>query len=371
MGKYRVCVYAICKNEEKFAARFMESAREADGVYVLDTGSEDRSAEALRALGATVERAEITPWRFDAARNRSLAMVPEDADICVCLDLDEVLRPGWREKLEAAWTPGTRQARYKYVWSFKPDGSEDVAFTGEKIHARRGFRWVHPVHEVLRCDGDPSPVWAEGLQVDHHPDPSKSRAQYLPLLELAAREEPDDDRCAHYLGREYFFHGSYEKCVDALTRHLQMPSARWPDERCASCRYIAKAFAALGRPSEQEKWLLRAAAEAPRLREPWLDMARFHYARGDWEGVLFACRRALRIPDGPPTYIRESACFGPLPWDLLSIACWRLGLRAEAAKAVEEALRLAPDDERLQRNRALMNAPARVTPDRQTAPPAT
>ena len=29
-------------------------------------------------------------------------------------------------------------------------------------------------------------VDAEGVQLDHHPDPSKSRGQYLPLLELAA-----------------------------------------------------------------------------------------------------------------------------------------------------------------------------------------
>ena len=41
MGNYRVYVYAICKNERAFAARWMQSMREADGVYVLDTGSTD------------------------------------------------------------------------------------------------------------------------------------------------------------------------------------------------------------------------------------------------------------------------------------------------------------------------------------------
>ena len=52
MGKYRVFVYAICKNESKFAARWMRSVSEADGVYVLDTGSEDGSAALLSGLGA-------------------------------------------------------------------------------------------------------------------------------------------------------------------------------------------------------------------------------------------------------------------------------------------------------------------------------
>ena len=52
-------------------------------MYVLDTGSTDGTAERLRALGAVVVEERVEPWRFDTARNRSLELVPEDADICV------------------------------------------------------------------------------------------------------------------------------------------------------------------------------------------------------------------------------------------------------------------------------------------------
>lgn len=54
MGAYRVCVYAICKNEAKFAKRFMDSVSEADDVVVLDTGSDDDSVKLLTGLGAHV-----------------------------------------------------------------------------------------------------------------------------------------------------------------------------------------------------------------------------------------------------------------------------------------------------------------------------
>ena len=40
MEKWKVCVYAICKNEAKFVRRWMDSMREADWVVVLDTGSD-------------------------------------------------------------------------------------------------------------------------------------------------------------------------------------------------------------------------------------------------------------------------------------------------------------------------------------------
>lgn len=79
----KIVVYAICKNEAGYAERWMASMAEADGVYVLDTGSTDGTAERLRALGAVVVEERVEPWRFDTARNRSLELVPEDADICV------------------------------------------------------------------------------------------------------------------------------------------------------------------------------------------------------------------------------------------------------------------------------------------------
>ena len=128
MGKYKVCVYAICKNEEAFVDRWMDSMSEADQVVVLDTGSEDKTAERLRARGAEVTVETISPWRFDRARNYSLELVPPDTDICVCTDLDEVLRPGWREALEKAWVPGAGQAAYQNTTPSEPSALKDQVY---------------------------------------------------------------------------------------------------------------------------------------------------------------------------------------------------------------------------------------------------
>lgn len=351
----RVYVYAICKNEEKHAARWMQSMSEADGVFVLDTGSTDASVQTLRDLGAVVEEKRIEPWRFDEARNESLRMVPEDADICVCTDLDEVFRPGWRSGFERVWKKGSRmRARYLYAWSHDENGGDGVVFYSDKVHSRKGFGWVGAVHEVLKGDGDCEWATASDVKLDHWPDEGKSRAQYLPLLETAVEEEPDNDRNMHYLGREYMFRGEYEKAIDTLKRHLGMESAKWKDERCASMRYIARCYAACGDEAESEKWLLRAAAEAPYLREPWLDFARQMYARGDWSAVLFACERALAIEDRPESYISEPECWGELPYDLMCIANYALGRADAALWAAKEAEKRAPDCERICQNRRLL-----------------
>lgn len=305
MGNCKVCVYTICKNEEKFVDRWMDSMGEADLVVVLDTGSKDGTVERLRARGAQVTVERILPWRFDAARNRSLELVPEDVDLCVCTDLDEVFHPGWREALERAWRPGCGRVSYRYTWSFQQDGSEGVVFWSDKIHTRRGYRWVHPVHEVLQWEGEGAPgptVEAEGVQLDHHPDPEKSRGQYLPLLELSVEEDPEDDRNMHYLGREYLFRGQWADCVRTLKRHLAMPKAVWRDERAASMRFLARACLALDRQSEALEWYLRAAAEAPYLREPWVELGPSAVPAGG-VGRCAVCRRSGIGAPGAPTYL--------------------------------------------------------------------
>ncbi|MCI8588351.1 MAG: glycosyltransferase, partial [Bacilli bacterium] len=47
-NKIKICVYAICKNEEKHIERWIESVKEADDIYVLDTGSTDNSVKLLK-----------------------------------------------------------------------------------------------------------------------------------------------------------------------------------------------------------------------------------------------------------------------------------------------------------------------------------
>ena len=342
----KVYVYAICKNESKFAERFMNSVRDADEVFVLDTGSTDNSVEILRSLGATVETQVFSPFRFDVARNASLDLAPHDGDIYICLDLDEVLCDGWRDYLEkaVAAAPKANQFSYRYVWSHNPDGSDGVVFWSEKIH-RRGFTWKGAVHEVLapKKGSTRKSGYIYGLTVEHFPDNTKSRSSYLPLLEIAAKEDPQNDRTAHYLGREYMFKGKYDLAIAELLRHLSLPSATWADERAASMRYISECYSRTGRTREAVTWALRAVAESPDTREPYLRLARAFYVLGDYAGVLYAATAALRITERKLTYITEPDAWGAPLHDLLSIAYYNFGLTEKAAKEAEIALSFGAD----------------------------
>jgi glycosyltransferase involved in cell wall biosynthesis len=352
LNKYKICVYAICKNEEKFVDRWMDAVSEADLVVVTDTGSKDGTVEKLRSRGALVYSESITPWRFDAARNIAMDHIPQDVDICVSNDLDEVFEPGWREKLENAWQPWHTRARYLFTWSYHADGTPEKQFAMEKIHRRHGFRWVHPVHEVLKYSGEDedSTVWVPGLVLNHYPDNSKPRSQYLPLLELSAQENPDDDRTAFWLGREYMYNERYDDCIRELLRHLSLPSAVWDEERSASMRYIAASYQAKGDTASAKHWLYRAIAECPRVREPYLDLARLGYKEKDWPLVYLMTGEALKITVKSGSYLVEPQSWGYAPYDLAAISCYYLGMYQQAYELGVKACEENPDDERLRGN---------------------
>jgi glycosyltransferase involved in cell wall biosynthesis len=343
----KICVYAIALNEAKFAARFCEAARDADLIFVADTGSTDATIPILRAHGAVVVDLRIKPWRFDDARNTALALLPDDIDVCVSLDLDEVLQPGWREEIERVWVPGTTRLRYGFDWGC------GIAFQYEKIHARHGYRWFCPVHEYPMPDRI-TEVWAntDNLLVVHQPDPEKSRGQYLDLLRVSTQENPTEPRNAFYYARELSFRSLWRESIFEAERYLDLPRANWPNERCYAMRVIARAHQELGQWTDALRWARKACSEASETREPWYDLALVCYRTQRWAESLGAALTCLLIKNREKLYTVDPAVWGYAPHDLASIAAYNLGQYALALEQGRKAMELEPDNLRLRQNLA-------------------
>ena len=277
---------------------------------------------------------------------RSIALIPKDIDICISLDVDEMMEPGWREEIERVWKPDTTRLRYYFDWGC------GIKFMYEKIHARHGYYWHHPCHEYPRPDARITEVWAhtDKLLVSHHPDPTKSRGQYMDLLDLSVKEDPTCPRNAFYYARELSFHGKWHEAIEACKKYLEMPNATWMNERCYAMRVIGKCYEGLNNLHEAEMWYHRAAAEAPNTREPWVALSLIYYTRKHWLEAYAAAMRALSIRNRDLVYTCDPTVWGASPHDLAAISAWNLGMAKEAIEQGELAVNLEPENARLVEN---------------------
>jgi glycosyltransferase involved in cell wall biosynthesis len=347
----RVAIYTIALNEEQFVERWYESAKEADYLLIADTGSTDKTVELAKSLGINVVSVSISPWRFDDARNAAMAQLPLDIDYCISLDMDEIITPGWREPLEKALKSGITRPKYKHIWSWKEDGTPGLEFAYDHIHARKGYRWKHPVHETLFSYGITEITnFIDGLETHHHPDPTKSRSQYLPLLAMSVQEDPHSDRNIYYYARELFFYGKYQEAAVYFKRHLEMPTSTWAAERTSSYRYLAKC-----EPENAFDYLHKAIALSPGRREAIVEMAQMMYENKNWTDCYEFAIDALKIAEKPLDYLCEEFAWGSLPHDLASISAYNLGNVDDAILHIKNAIQIDPTNDRLIVNLAYYN----------------
>jgi glycosyltransferase involved in cell wall biosynthesis len=350
----KVAVYTIALNESKFIERWHESAKDADYILIADTGSSDDTYEIAKSLGIEVVGIKVMPWRFDTARNAALSLLPEDVDYCIALDMDEVLLPGWRAELEKTLSAGVTRPRYTYTWSWKDfeETKPGLQYSGDKIHSRFGYRWKHPVHEVIIADRlEEKQGWCN-IEIHHHPDNSKSRSQYLPLLELAVKEDPWDDRNAYYYGRELFFNQKYLQAYKEFKRYLSLPTATWKPERSSAMRYMAKCLGG----EDREAWLKKAAKESPDRREPLVDLSLYYFDNYQWKDCLNHAKKAVRISEKPLEYLCEDFAWGSVPYDLVAVASYHLKDYKQALLFGKKAIKIDPENDRLLENLKLYEA---------------
>ena len=227
------------------------------------------------------------------------------------------------------------------------DGEKAIVFFADR---RKDYSY--------ELEGNEKFVTCEELTIEHYPDNNKSRSNYLPLLELAVKEEPNNDRNTHYLGREYMFHQRWNESIDMLIKHLSLPTATWKDERCASMRFIARCYKNLNRFEEAKMWLNKAINEAPYLRDPYVEFALLYYQLNDWHNVIKYCNEALKIEKHAKSYINETFSWDYTIYDLLAIAYYNLNNYQKSLENINIALKMNPNDERLKNNKILIEKKA-------------
>jgi len=336
----KIAVYAIAKNEILHCERWAKATEGADYRIVTDTGSTDGTQEKLKELGVTVHQIYLDPFRFDMARNASLALLPEDADACLYLDLDEVCEEGFFNKVRKKWKSKTDAA-----WVSFNTGS---TWQKDKLHSRFGWTWKYPCHEVLYWykESNPNYINISEAKISHQPDDNKSRGQYLDLLEMGVKEYPTDARMWTYLTREYYFKQRWQDVINSAEKQLACDG--WDVEQAAVCRWAGEAAHHLNLNSTE--WFDKGVQILPLEGEPWYGVAINAYRKNNWQRCLDASINALeRIRS--THYCYEADIWDWKSYDLASISSYNLKHIDEAITFAEAAVKAnGPETERINRN---------------------
>ena len=328
----KVAINTIAKNEASRVAEWLAHGVDADYLVVLDTGSTDNTVDLLKKGGAIVGYKEITPWRFDVARNEALKLVPEDADVVIAVDLDERIQPGWREALEKHWTPGTDQMNYWLHDKFldKEMTIPTVQDNRLKIFRRHGIEWVRWVHEVpRRIDGESANVKVcHDIVVKHLQLASAPSRDYVDILTQWINVDPDGEEQIEALPEradEYSKKGEWYLSLQDLEAFIE--KSRHPhcqQKDCMRCAQIAGsravAFLNIAQCKHQMGWapqvvfqsLLKAVAECPTMREPWVFLADGAKSIGNHALALGASKTAMSITDNG-IYTKNMLAWGDIP----------------------------------------------------------
>lgn len=276
----KICVYAICKNEMQWIDRWLDNMGEADYIVVLDTGSTDGSFEKLLndPRVTRVEQEIINPWRFDVARNESMKLCPEDANVLVCTDFDELFNPGWATILRANWKEDYDRCHYTYAWSHNSLGEPQDVFKYDKIH-NHNYYWKFPVHEVLYPydPKKPEEVLDAGTHIflHHYQDTSKPRGNYFDLLQLSVEENPEESHVRMLLAREYFLKKEYDMAMQEYLNVLAYPDVERPERLLVKEESTARVADLYFLKDDYQNaliWYTKALQLDPTHREPYFCM---------------------------------------------------------------------------------------------------
>ncbi|MDX2176695.1 MAG: tetratricopeptide repeat protein [Candidatus Sumerlaeia bacterium] len=356
-----VTYVAIAKNEELVLERHLRSISGAnkfwDHLLIADTGSTDRTRAIAESFGA---RVVDVPWTdsFCEARNAAASHAPPETDLIVTFDCDEELIENGhllRPRLEEHFALGHFIMSVKFIWWRRSDGTPETVFARPSVYSPKHFRYENHFHNLLVGGPVPNPrVYFEDILLEHKPLKPRGSGKSelsLRLMKRQMADYPDSTRTLFYCGREFAYRREWEEAARLLERLLERGPA--PEHLMHGAFHLGEALTALGRHDDARRAYLRVVEEMPNRREGWFWMLIWCYEAQRWREAACWGEAALAVPyhESMAAIMTDGRAFGPMPHDLLSVVYFNLGEKAKGRAHLEEAIRLAPGDQRLLDNR--------------------
>lgn len=299
-GSQKVTLALIVRNEEEFLAGCLEQALPfVDQIVVVDTGSQDRTAEIARAYGAVVIE---YAWEGDFAAARNAYLREIGGGWILTVDADEYLTSeagAWLRKLAEK-----NEAKVYYLRTYNYH-NEFLAHFSDQANIRLflrvdDVRYSGAIHEQLVTSLPRELVG--GPHVIHYgylPQVLARKEKLSRNVEILDKvtEEEDSPFGWYNKGLTLLSMNRPGEALDALEEYFRLESPGAVKYRPSAYWHAARAALACGK-RELALEYAEKACEAP-LPECYFTKAQVLEALGRTEEAIASYREAASLPDPP------------------------------------------------------------------------
>jgi glycosyltransferase involved in cell wall biosynthesis/LmbE family N-acetylglucosaminyl deacetylase len=294
----------IVKNEEALLERCLESVKGADAIYILDTGSQDRTIEIARRYTDNVFLDFIWIDDFAKAQNHIKSKVKEEWILSI--DADEFLTVPFEEVRKAvALAKDTVRVT---MMAEQGEGKNDFGFP-RIFRNTPEIRWEQAIHKHLNIPGEGEDVGNISIVYGHSPAHNLDPDRSLRMLENTVRNETNPVRNLYYLGREYWYKERYQDAIDTLKYYVSV--GHWAAEVADAYLIMAEAYLKL----EQIELCAAACLQAIKINSNFKEAIQFMAAiatdenRKQWERMAMTANNHGVLWERVPAEPKINAIF--------------------------------------------------------------
>lgn len=244
----------IVKNEEKYLARCLESAKHlVDEIVIVDTGSSDRTMEIARNY---TEKVYTYPWAEDFAEARNYAIKQSCGRWIFSLDADETLQGDGSILRKVLENPAGKEAFFVPLNCQSNDTfAEDEHFIVLRLFRNeKEYQFHGKIHEQIFVK-DQEKVGILDSPIIFHKSVSKSERKFkrnrnLRLLEQASKAAPDNIFLTYYQGVEWYGLHQFKKALGLFQKVRETLEVSYILFRALCIKYQIDCLKALGRQDE-------------------------------------------------------------------------------------------------------------------------
>jgi len=282
----------IVQNEHEVIRRCLESLKNFDKVFILDTGSTDRTAEICREFPNVVYIADKYKWNDDDAEARNEALKLNHFgkfDWTYTIDADEWLDDNADIDI-IEWTNGAPASVLAADITIRlvSDGSQHTQPRLFRNQPNIGYIGAgHPYLGFLDSKQAVPPALTLDIMHMHEPSPNhvKDPDRYMRQLNKAIGQDGRIPRHLFYLAREFAFRQQWQEAANLYREYLNDPRAQWMPEQNEARLNLAKVCFQLGLGDEARAMCLGAILRNPDYKAALMFMGEVSWPehRGIWE----------------------------------------------------------------------------------------